>query len=63
MRIAKTLLRLFIYDKRGQDMIEYALMAAFLAVACAAVFPGISTGVSTLLAEVASVMSVAASQS
>ncbi|MBL8240215.1 MAG: Flp family type IVb pilin [Bryobacterales bacterium] len=26
-------------DERGQDMIEYALMAAFLAVAVAAIFP------------------------
>lgn len=26
-------------DRRGQDMIEYALLAAFIAVAVAAIFP------------------------
>ena len=63
MQICQALLRFLIHDKRGQDMIEYALMAAFLAVACAAVFPGVSTTISTVLSEVASVMAVAASQS
>lgn len=48
-------------DRRGQDMIEYALMAAFLAVAAGAVMPGVSTTISTVYSEIASVMAKAAS--
>ena len=62
-RMLPARLRRALSDARGQDMIEYALLAAFLAVACAAVFPGVSTGISTVLSEVGSVLTVAASQS
>lgn len=48
---------------RGQDMIEYALMAGFVAVAAGAVLPGVSSTISTIFSKVASVMTVAASQS
>jgi Flp pilus assembly pilin Flp len=48
-------------DVRGQDMIEYALMAAFVAVASAAVLPSGTAGISTVLSKVSSVMSAAAS--
>ena len=47
-------------DLRGQDMIEYALMAAFLAVASAAVLPSATPSISTVLSKVGSVLSVAA---
>jgi pilus assembly protein Flp/PilA len=50
-------------DKRGQDLIEYALMAGFVAVAAGAIMPGVATSISTIFSEVASVMSGAASQS
>lgn len=30
-------------DKRGQDLIEYALMAGFVAVAAGAIMPGVAT--------------------
>jgi pilus assembly protein Flp/PilA len=50
-------------DRRGQDLIEYALMACFLAVAAGAVLPGVASGISTLFSEISSVMTVAASQS
>ena len=30
-------------DNRGQDLIEYALMAGFVAVAAGAIMPGVST--------------------
>ena len=63
MRTFQAILRLLCSDTRGQDMIEFALLAAFLAVACAAVFPGVSTAISTVLSEVSSVMTVAAAQS
>ena len=50
-------------DKRGQDLIEYALMAGFVAVAAGAIMPGIADSISTIFSKVSSVMSVASSQS
>ena len=48
-------------DTRGQDLIEYALMAGFVAVAAGAIMPGVSTSISTIFSQVASVMTQAAS--
>jgi len=50
-------------DRRGQDLIEYALMAGFVAVAAGAIMPGVSTSISMIFSSVASVMSAASSQS
>ena len=50
-------------DRRGQDLIEYALMAGFVAVAAGAIMPGVATSISTIFSQIASVMSGAASQS
>jgi len=50
-------------DTRGQDLIEYALMAGFVAVAAGAVMPGVATSISTIFSKISSVMNVAASQS
>jgi pilus assembly protein Flp/PilA len=47
-------------DTRGQDLIEYALMAGFVAVAAGAIMPGVATSISTIFSKVASVMSTAA---
>ena len=49
-------------DKRGQDLIEYALMAGFVAVAAGAIMPGVATSMSTIFSKIASVMTGAASQ-
>ena len=49
-------------DKRGQDLIEYALMAGFVAVAAGAIMPGVATSISTIFSKIASVMSNAATQ-
>ena len=49
-------------DTRGQDLIEYALMAGFVAVAAGAIMPGIATSISTIFSKVASVMASAATQ-
>jgi len=49
-------------DKRGQDLIEYALMAGFVAVAAGAIMPNIAVSISTIFSSVASVMTGAASQ-
>ena len=48
---------------RGQDLIEYALMAGFVAVAAGAVMPTVASSISTIFSQVSSVMAAAASQS
>jgi len=50
-------------DKRGQDLIEYALMAGFVAVAAGAIMPGVANSISTIFSEISSVMTAASSQS
>jgi len=50
-------------DSRGQDLIEYALMAGFVAVAAGAVMPNIATQISTIFSSVNSLMVVAGSGS
>ena len=46
-------------DTRGQDLIEYALMAGFVAVAAGAVMPGVADSISTIFSKVASVTAAA----
>jgi pilus assembly protein Flp/PilA len=48
-------------NTEGQDLIEYAMMAGFVAVAAGAFMPGIATSVSTVFSKVGSVMTVAGS--
>jgi len=50
-------------DRRGQDLIEYALMAGFVAVAAGAVMPGVASSISTIFSKVGSVLAVASTQS
>jgi Flp pilus assembly pilin Flp len=52
-----------IADIQGQDLIEYALMAGFVAVAAGVVMPGVATSISKVFSHVSSVLAVAASQS
>jgi Flp pilus assembly pilin Flp len=49
-------------DRRGQDLIEYALMAGFVAVAAGAIMPGVATSISTIFSKIASVMAAASTQ-
>jgi pilus assembly protein Flp/PilA len=49
-------------DTHGQDLIEYALMAGFVAVAAGAIMPGVATSISTIFSKVASVLADASSQ-
>ena len=49
-------------DNKGQDLIEYALMAGFVAVAAGAIMPGVATSISTIFSKIASVMTNAANQ-
>ena len=48
-------------DRKGQDLIEYALMAGFVAVAAGAIMPGVASSISTIFSKIASVMTAAAS--
>ena len=48
-------------DLRGQDLVEYALMAGFVAVAGGAIFPTtIMPGISTIFSSIQSSMQIAA---
>ena len=49
-------------DTRGQDLIEYALMAGFVAVAAGAIMPTVATSISTIFSKISSVMTNAAAQ-
>jgi Flp pilus assembly pilin Flp len=46
-------------DTRGQDLIEYALMAGFVAVSAAAIVPGATAGISTIFTKVQTVLTSA----
>ena len=50
-------------DTRGQDLIEYALMAGFVAVAAGAIMPNIASSISTIFSQISSVLTSASSQS
>ena len=47
-------------DIKGQDLIEYALMAGFVAVAAGALMPNIASSISTVFSKISSVMADAA---
>jgi pilus assembly protein Flp/PilA len=47
-------------DKHGQDLIEYALMAGFVAVAAGALMPNVSSSISTVFSKITSLMNAAA---
>ena len=53
----------FWVDSHGQDLIEYALMAGFVAVSAAAIMPGVATNISKIFSSVASAMTKAAATS
>jgi pilus assembly protein Flp/PilA len=50
-------------DEHGQDLIEYALMAGFVAVSAGAIMPGVATSISKIFSKVASSMTAAATTS
>jgi pilus assembly protein Flp/PilA len=43
-------------NDHGQDLIEYALMAGFVAVAAGAIMPNVSNSISTIFSKVSSIM-------
>jgi Flp pilus assembly pilin Flp len=50
-------------DEHGQDLIEYALMAGFVAVSAGAIMPGVATSISKIFSKVASSMTASAASS
>jgi len=57
------LVRLKIWkDQNGQDLIEYALMAGFVAVAAGAVMPSVATQINAIFSKIASILTTASSQ-
>ena len=59
-KITNTILKLKIWtDTLGQDLVEYALMAGFVAVAAGAIMPGVATSISTIFSSVASCLTAA----
>ena len=50
----------FLKDDRGQDLIEYALMAGFVAVAAGALMPNVSASISTVFSKIQSLLANAA---
>ena len=55
-------IRTLISDDRAQDMVEYALLAGFIAVAAGAVLPGISVAISQIFSKMDSLTQVAATK-
>ncbi|MDX2178548.1 MAG: Flp family type IVb pilin [Bryobacteraceae bacterium] len=43
----------FWLDRRGQDLIEYALLAALVAMAAGAIMPGAAASISTIHSKIA----------
>jgi pilus assembly protein Flp/PilA len=50
----------FIRDEQGQDLIEYTLVLAFIALAAVAIFSSMGDDISTIWTNISSVMSNAA---
>jgi pilus assembly protein Flp/PilA len=48
-------------DTSGQDLIEYALMAGFVAVAAGAIMPGVASQISIIFSKVSSALAAAGS--
>lgn len=63
MRFPDWLLRLSVWkDTRGQDMVEYALLAGFIAVAAAASFPPLAEDIIVIFSKVTSLSNQAAAK-
>ena len=62
MRKLYSLLENLKRDERAQDMVEYALLAGFIAVAAGALLPGIADGISIIFSKMRSLVNNAAAQ-
>jgi pilus assembly protein Flp/PilA len=50
----------FVREEDGQDLIEYALLAAFIALACVLAITGVGTGITGLFGSVKAKLDAAA---
>ncbi len=62
MRKLYCLLEKLTRDERAQDMVEYALLAGFIAVSAGALLPGIADGISIIFSKMGSLVNNAAAQ-
>jgi Flp pilus assembly pilin Flp len=62
MQKLKQWMRSLRMNTNGQDLIEYAFMAAFVAFPSGTVMPSVATSVTTLFSDIASIMIVASLQ-
>ena len=53
------LVNMILRDESGQDLIEYALMAGFVAVAAGAIMPNVSSQITRIFSRVLSQLTVA----
>ena len=60
MREIQSMIARFFKNRKGQDLVEYALLAGFIAVAAGALLPPVADSISTIFSRMASVVSVAA---
>lgn len=51
----------FLLDRSGQDFVEYALMAAFVAASAATISPTVASGATVMFSRVTSAITVAGS--
>jgi Flp pilus assembly pilin Flp len=51
-----------VHEEEAQDMVEYALLAGFIAVAAGALLPPVATSLSTIFSKMISVTSAAAAK-
>jgi pilus assembly protein Flp/PilA len=49
-------------DEKAQDMVEYSLLAGFIAVAAGAVLPTISASISTIFSKMVSITTLASTK-
>ena len=56
-------LMLVIRDSRGQDIVEYALLAGLVATTCGALLPPVASGIVDLFSRVTSAVDSAGSES
>ena len=49
-------------ETTGQDLVEYALMAGFVAVSCGAILPPVATSISTIFSKITCLLTETNSQ-
>jgi Flp pilus assembly pilin Flp len=63
LKLKHAILKLKIWtDMHGQDLVEYALMAGFVAVSAGAIMPGVANKISTIFSSISVAMSKSSSQ-